>query len=212
MSDYQHITYNKKHGFFSTVAIGISAIIVTLLISGTVVVIYGMHFAGSQSEKFISLAGGVVDNVPEFIESLPPIISDALDDRRAPGYVGKVDVDVRLVEIVDDYRPVLRTRVEVANAGDEMITLLALRITVLDERDRVVAELTEYAATPFTAEDGWRGPMMPGSRRRIVSRRHGWYDRVGIGELRAEVELTDLRVWNGDEDAAGEDLPEAQSS
>jgi hypothetical protein len=75
--------------------------------------------------------------------------------------------------------------------------LLSLRLLVLDEYDQILCESNEWAATPFAAEDGWRGPIMPGSRRYFVCGRRLRGDVSPVAELRTEVEITELRVWNG---------------
>ena len=69
-------------------------------------------------------------------------------------------------------------------------------LIVLDEQDRIVRESHQWAATPFTGDSEWRGPIMPGSRRYFVSHCSSLRNISPLTELRVEVEVTELRLWN----------------
>jgi len=85
-----------------------------------------------------------------------------------------------------------------------VVSLLSLRVLLLDERGQVLSESQEWAATPFAADQGWRGPIMPGSRRLFVSNR-GWYGLNSTNDLNTQVEITELRVWNDGKNTAPKD-------
>ena len=53
MNDFPQIIY-KRHTFLSALAMGVSAIIIAFIVSCTVVIIYGMNFAGNKSEEVVS--------------------------------------------------------------------------------------------------------------------------------------------------------------
>ena len=195
MSDYPHIT-NKKHTFFSALAMGLSAIVITFIISCTVVIIYGINFAGDKSEKLVSLAEDAIRGLPALQESLPPILTDILDDRRQPDYCNQLEITANTTLLPDRYGRVL-TSVKVVNNGQEVVSLLSLRITVLNLHDEILAESNEWAATPFAAEHDWRGPLMPGSHRHFTSSGRGAFPVSSLNDLKTEVEITDIRVWNG---------------
>ena len=194
MSDYPKVTY-KRHTFLSSLAMGLSAVVITIIISCTVLIIYGVHFAGDRSEKLVSLVGDAVKELPDLQEALPPALADVLDDRRDPGYVADLDVSAVTALTPDQHRTV-RTKVEVVNKGSEIVSLLSLRIVVFGPDGQILSESNEWAATPIAADHEWRGPLMPGSHRYFVSHRRALPVFLG-DELRTEVEITDLRVWNG---------------
>ena len=194
MSDYPKITY-KKHTFLSSVAMGLSAIAITIIISCTVLVIYGIHFAGDRSEKLVSLVSDAVGSLPELRQALPPALADVLDDRRQPDYAAELGISAETVFVPDQDRMV-RTKIEVVNEGSEIVSLLCLRIVVFSSNGEILAESNEWAATPIAADHDWRGPLMPGSHRYFVSCRRA-LPAFFADDLKTEVEITDLRVWNG---------------
>lgn len=195
MSDYPQITY-KKHTFLSALAMGFSAVLITLIISSTAVVIFGIHFAGDKSELLISLAEDAVRGLPELQKNLPPILADVLDDRREPEYCKQLEITTNTT-FLQDRHGMLRTAIQVVNNGQEVVSLLSLRVVVLNEGNEILAESNEWAATPFAAEDDWRGPLMPGSSRRFIAY-HGRTSPFSyIDDLKTEVEITDIRIWNG---------------
>ena len=194
MSDYPKITY-KKHTFLSSVAMGLSALAITIIICCTVVVIYGIHFAGDRSEKLVSLVGDAIGGLPELRQALPPALADVLDDRRQPDYAAELGISAETVFVPDQDRMV-RTKIEVVNEGSEIVSLLCLRIVVFSSNGEILAESNEWAATPIAADHDWRGPLMPGSHRYFVSCRRA-LPAFFADDLKTEVEITDLRVWNG---------------
>ncbi len=197
MSDYPKITY-KKHTFLSSLAMGLSALAITIIISCTVVIIYGIHFVGDRSEKLVSLVGDALGGLPDLRQALPPVLADVLDDRRQPEYAGELEISATTALTPDQHRSV-RTKIEVVNKGSEIVSLLCLRVVVFTSNGEILAESNEWAATPIAADHDWRGPLMPGSHRYFVSCRRA-LPAFFADDLRTEVEITDLRVWNRPED------------
>ncbi len=193
--DHSHITV-RKHSFLASAASGLSAIVVTIVVCLTILVIYGVHLAGEKSERVISLAESAIRGLPEFRQALPPALSDMLDDRREPDYCQELAIEARIVTRPDSHGRA-RTVVEITNNGEKVVSLLSLRITVLDENDLLLSESQEWAATPVTAEHDWRGPIMPGSKRRFFCSGGRLHDVGPLDEVKAEIEITELRVWNG---------------
>jgi hypothetical protein len=202
MSDYPQITY-KKHTFLSSLAMGFSAVLITLIISSTAVVIFGIHFAGDKSELLISLAEDAVRGLPELQKNLPPILADVLDDRREPEYCKQLEITTNTTIHQDRYG-MLRTAIQVVNNGKEVVSLLSLRVVVLNENNEILAESNEWAATPFAAEDDWRGPLMPGSSRRFIAYHGGTSSLFSINNIKTEVEITDIRIWTGNKNPSTE--------
>lgn len=197
MSGHSHITL-RQHSFLSSTAFGISAIIITIIVSCTVVVLYGIHLASDKSERIIALAQSAVRGLPEFQQALPPALADMLDDRRQPDYAGELAITAKVTSPPGSHGRT-RTSIEIVNTGKEVVSLLSLRITLLDEHDELIFESQEWAATPVAIDNEWRGPLMPGARRRFICWRH--YDRqVGpLDVLKPEIEITELRLWNAPE-------------
>ena len=204
MNQPSYITF-RKHTFLSSVATGLSAVVITLLISCTVMALYAVHLASDKSERVLSLAENAVRGLPEFTKSLPPALADMLNDRRDPQYCSSLAVSARVVEQPARHGGV-ETAVEITNNGDAVVSLLSVRITVLDENQRLLCEGQEWAATPVAADENWRGPILPGSKRRFLCRTgHGGPLPPSDG-LTAQVEITELRIWN---DAKNHDAPTA---
>jgi hypothetical protein len=195
--DHSHITV-RKHSFLSSAAFGLSAVVITVVVSLTVVLLYGVHLAGEKSERVISLAHGAIHGLPEFRQSLPPALSDMLDDRRQPDYRRELTIDARVVTAPGSHGRT-RTAIEITNNGSEVVSLLSLRVVLLDENGGLLTESQEWAATPFAVDHDWRGPILPGSRRRFVCSGGHLYDVGPLDNVRPEIEITELRVWNGPE-------------
>ncbi len=200
MSDCPQITY-KKRSFLSSMALGLSALAITVIISGAVVVVYGMNFIAERSDKIVATVGSAISGLPELQKSLPPVLADILDDRRGPEYRDKIQINAR-IDPLADHGGRMRTVVEVANKGNEIVTLLSLRITVFDAHNEVIAESNEWAATPIAADRDWRGPLMPGSDRHFVAYPHKVFHTSSLDNLRTKVEITDVRIWNRPDETA----------
>ena len=194
MADYPQINY-RKHSFLSALVMGLSALTITFIISCTVVIIYGMHFAGDQSQKFLSWAEQVVRDLPdEMHKSLPPVLADVLDDRRQPDYASQLNITANTI-LLPDENGMVRTTVEVVNNGSEVVSLLSLRVVVLTAHNEIIVASNEYAASPIAADEEWRGPLMGGSRR-YFSSSHKGLPVFSTSDLKTEIEITDIRLWN----------------
>lgn len=195
MNDFPQIIY-KRHTFLSALAMGLSAVIIAFIISCTVVIIYGMNFAGEKSEELVSLTEEAIRGLPKLKESLPPVLADMLNDRRQPDYSAQLEISAKTV-LLPDNQGTVKTTIEIANNGKEVVSLLSLRVVVLTSQNDIITESNEFAATPIAAEHDWRGPLMPGSRRYFVTS-HGGLPVFSADELKTEVEITDIRIWNGE--------------
>ncbi len=193
MSDFPQIIY-KKHTFLSAMAMGVSAIIIAFIISCTVVIIFCMNFAGNKSKELVTLAEEAIRGLPELQKSLPPALADMLNDRRQPDYITQLSITPSTTLPPNDNGTV-KTTIEVVNNGKEVVSLLSLRVVVLTSRNEIITESNEWAATPIAADDDWRGPLMPGSRRRFVTSHRG-HPVFSADDLKTEVEITDIRIWN----------------
>jgi hypothetical protein len=195
MNDFPQIIY-KRHTFLSALAMGLSAIIIAFIVSCTVVIIYGMNFAGDKSEEVVSLVEKAVTGLPKLQESLPPALADMLNDRRQPDYATQLDITAGTTLLPADNGTV-KTTIEIVNNGKEVVSLLSLRVVVLTSQDEIITESNEWGATPIAAEEEWRGPIMPGSKRYFVTSRKA-LPVFSADQLKTEIEITDIRVWNGE--------------
>ncbi len=175
----------KRGGFFSTVAQGVFGSLMVLLICGTVLGLYGMHLWDQRAGTIVR---ELATALPEWRTVLPPVLVDALNDRSAIEYRQSLSINVRLATLEDEDEPVVV--VEIANKGDEKVSLLALRVVLENARQTPVRELTVMAATPLVLKGPeWRGPIQRGETRVIAE------PVTGVrGEVRPVLEVVELRV------------------
>lgn len=171
--------------------IGLFGLGAVTVASGTVTLLYAMRIADENSTKVFGFLDTTVEGLPELLASLPPALGDMLNDRRAPEYASKIDVALRLVPEEDGVRPVLT----VTNKGEQIVSLLALRVAALNANSVPVRDWTEVVATPLAIDNDWRGPLMPGSSRHIVL--HRSRGPIDVESLQGAVEIADVRVWEG---------------
>lgn len=190
----------KKSGFFSAVATGFFSVLTVLILTGGGVAIYGMHLMDRNVDRFSAAADKFIEVLPAWQAALPPMLADAIRDRRDPAYREQVKVSIE--PAAGGRHSSNRTIIEVTNTGSETISLLAVRLTYTDERGEL-GEAVIYPATPLAVDDSdLRGPIMPGQTRRVA--RH----LRGLGRSDApQVEITELRIWESK--AAGEPLAAA---
>lgn len=179
----------KKDGFFTAVARGFFGLLTTAVVCATGIGLYSLHVVDKKFGDIRSIGESVVSGMPRWRESLPPILADAINDRRAADYASHIDVKVRLVD--GKRRDRQRAVIEVTNNGDETISLLSLNIRLEDADGVPVRTFTSYAATPLALNEGdWRGPILPQSKTRKFS------CEVFVAEydLTAVAEIADIRV------------------
>lgn len=191
----------KPRSALATTAFGLSAFMVTTIVCVTSIVLYGMYILDRRSGGLLEIAQSSIGALPELAEALPPAISDVLSDRRDPGYAEQLDVSIRMAE-VGGREGVLQPILEVRNRGDRLVTLLSMRVVILGKDGRPVVERNEWAATPFAAEDCWRGPLMPGATRHLTAGYYRLGDAPDEPGDHVTVEITDVRVWDGDQTTA----------
>lgn len=191
MQNYPGIVV-KKHGFLSSVARGFFGLLATVVVCGTGLAFYGLHIVDHKAAQLLAFGGGVIDKLPAWQQALPPVLADAVRDRRAPEYREHVSVSARLVERGD--RGGMRVVFDVKNEGAETVTVLGLRVVLADADGVPIREFSTYAATPLAIDGDWRGPLLPGGEARTM------VERLYVeGAKSAAVEVTELRVWNAGE-------------
>jgi hypothetical protein len=181
----------NKGGFLSSLAKGLFGTIMVIVLCGTALGLYGLRIADTKATLLTNKAEAILDHVlqtlPRWQEAMPPQIADALLDRRAPDYRDSVEVNAWVTRDGQHSAVVI----EVDNKGDEIISMLPVRVVVEDDEGTPVFERSIYAVTPLNLGcDEWPGPLWPKSPTRKI-RQHAW--RLSA-DSKVTVEITDLRV------------------
>ncbi len=189
--DEGHTVFVSRHGFLSSLVLGLCGMISITVVCATAVGLYGLYIVDDKIEELVGASPDMVEALTDWQQALPPALADAIDDRRDISYRPMVDASVELLGT--DSRSATPV-IEVVNQGDKVVTLLSMRVTVEDDEGIPDREMTVYAATPITIDHEWRGPLLPGSTRRFALRS----GRLGRDATLATLEITELRVWNGE--------------
>ena len=180
----------KKGGALSALFYGISMVLTTGILSASLLGLYGLRVFDRRVAGLGELGETLVQSLPHWQQSLPPVLADAFNDRRAPEYVGQIEVRARLVGEPRDGRQ--RVLVEVANRGKEAISLLALNLVLEDTDGIPLHDVRSFAATPLALSDPQiRGPLYPG-----LERRYAEWVAADAEVASVEAEVVQLRVFN----------------
>lgn len=196
-----------KRSFLSTLAWGVSSTVIVIILSLAAIILYGMNIADRKADTLAGLAESGLRNMPELCRALPPALADLLTDERRPDYRDQIEVTARLVPAPAqdwsrgyrdrrDDRPYVQPVIEVRNRGKELVSLLSLRVVILNEDNVPVAESNAWAATPIAADHDWRGPLMPGTTAHILGKCVPIQGGGSADKLHVEVAISDIRVWN----------------
>jgi len=169
-------------GFIAVAAIG----------AGTTITLYGMNVVDSKANGVLSLVENAIGGLPEVIDSLPPALSDLLNDRRAPEYAPSLATQVAFAD--DPASGVLIPSLQITNKGTEVVSMLGIRVTLLNKQGAPLHEWNELAAAPISIED-LRGPLLPGNTRYIVLPCRRNLTKDAKDQLQGAVEITEIRVW-----------------
>ena len=183
----------RKNSALSALFSGFFGLLIVLVLSVAGLGFYGLHVVDGRVSEVFALGGTVVENLPKWLKSLPPVLTDAVDDQRAPEYRDEIEYSVRLAGGPDD-RGYMSAVVVVTNNGDRAISLMALNVVLEDEDGTPIRDFRAYVATPLAlAEPDWRGPLLPGSTRKFATRVHT-RSETPLGGVSAEI--SELRVFN----------------
>jgi hypothetical protein len=180
--------------------LGVAAVLVSTITCASIIAIYGINVGDRWGGQIIRLADNTIQNLPETIEALPDAIGDLVRYRRAPDYAEHVEVAVELAP--DPRGDGSCAVVTVENRGEEMITLLALRLKAINRDGVPIRERTEYAATPLMIDHDCRGPIMPNSKTRFPVRLRS--DAQAAKSV--EWEVADVWLWPSPEDRDDPDV------
>jgi hypothetical protein len=177
-------------GLFGVGAVGI--------VSATLIVFAGMLIVGEKAGDLVRLADGTItttlDRLPGLIESLPESVGDILNDGRAPEYSDNLDIKVAFA--TDERARGVRPVMTITNTGEEVVSLLAVRVAALSQDSLPLREWTEVVATPIGMCNDWRGPLYPGNTRYVVLG-SSWrsFPMERLGQITGAVEISDVRIW-----------------
>ncbi len=188
MARGEHMAGNRS-GFLGSLVYGVCGVIGVGILCATGVAMYGMDIVDRKFDRVVETGTEVLRSIPEIRESLPPVLADALDDRRAPEYREHIEVSAK-IDPTDRRHGTSGIVIEAKNNGDEVVTMLAVRVNIEDERGRLVRSESAYLATPFALEGEWAGPILSDSTRQYAMR-----VRSQKQPLSATVEICDVRVW-----------------
>lgn len=185
----------KKGGFLAALAQGFFGTLMVAIICGTALGFYGLRtldrYAGSFSEHVTKVMPEVLAAVEDWRATLPAMVADPFNDRRAPEYRESVEIAARLAATNDRRGPCVV--LDARNKGTETVSLLAVRVVVLDDQQVPLGEVPVYVASPLVLPDAdMRGPLLPNSQRPIAVRVPGAAAAAAVS-----IEVTDIRVWNG---------------
>lgn len=182
----------NKGGFLSSLVRGVFGTIMVVVICGTALGLYGMRMVNGKADMLVEngvrITERLLEALPEWQKAMPPQVADALVDRRAPDYRDQVEVTARVVN--DRGNDVVV--VEVTNHGDEIISMLPLRVVMEDSDGVPIMQESVYAVSPVQICDEWPGPLWPNSGPRKIKLAD--YRFRGVHNANATVEITDLRV------------------
>ncbi len=193
-NDYPKVTY-RQHTFLSSLVSGLSMIIVILIICVTIIAVYGMNLAGQKSEEIISLAQNAIQGVPAIMESLPPVASDIVNSERAPEYRDNIEITAEPVTMPQNAAR-LGVSMIIWNKGSMVVSLMSLRIVILDNSNNIISEMNRWVVTPIASDNDWPGPLLPDSKRYISFPDKKAYNIANVKDLKVEVEVTEIRLWN----------------
>lgn len=179
----------RKNSFLSALATGVFGLLITVVIAVAALGLMAMHMADKNMAAVLpELRNGLAN----WRQILPH--ADVLNDRAAPEYRDQIKVDARLVP-AGDRRRLPAVVVDVANSGAERVSLLTLRVTVLDPQNVPVREMTFQAATPIACGGEWIGPLLPAEAGRSPTMRRFARSVEGVDPgNKLEVEVVDVRV------------------
>lgn len=181
----------KRMGFLSVLVMSLAAIIMTVVLCASGIAVYSLRIFDHKADSLGDFVQETLRSLPAVREALPPALADAIDDVRKPEYRDNLDVEVRVGS--RDRHGWPRAVVEVTNKGDQVVSLLSMRLVGSDDGGDPVQEWQVWAATPIQIDNDWRGPILPGETRRFPVHAYGREPIKGVTH-----EVTELRIWRGE--------------
>lgn len=184
----------NKSGPITALVKGVFSVIIVAIICVSVLGFAGLRTVDHQfTEVRRDLLGSlpeIIRALPDWRESLPPQVAEALDDRRALDYIDNLDIAGRFESAPSEFGDRGQVVITVTNNGTETVSLLTLRLLAEDESPEF-ARQNVVVASPLSFIEDLEGPLLAGSTRKILVPIHEVH-----GDLNVILEPTELRVWN----------------
>lgn len=174
--------------------LGIFGVVGVVIVSATLLTTYAMYIVDSKTDGVLGFAKTTIEGLPDLVDSLPPALGELLNDHREPEYASNIKIDVQM--ITDERTNTVRPALTITNEGDEVVSMLAVRVAALNSNGVPVGDWTQVVATPIAIEDEWRGPLFPHTTRHVVCSRYGGSRSVSAKiDVRPVAEISELRIW-----------------
>lgn len=211
MSTQPSVVVNKKGGVLTALVQGFFGFLIVSVVCGTLLGAYALWVADKKTDIALewteklgnggfAVVNSLAQNLKDWREIAPPIVADALNDRRAPEYRADLAIDATVVPGVDSGR-LGRVLVEVTNNGDKTVSMMSTRVVLSNANDVPFEEAVACVATPVALqieEQQLRGPLMPGSSRRFILTKDCEGRPLNVPlDSRVSYEVSELRIWQG---------------
>ena len=135
------VSPKRRMSVFTATALGISAIVITCVVSASSIAVYGMYVIDRKTDTLLGAVETLVDELPALRAALPPALADAINDERRPDYRDQLQIEVDVQRDTGHSRRAT-TSISVVNQGDRVISTLALRLVLLDQQGKPVYDAT----------------------------------------------------------------------
>jgi hypothetical protein len=183
---------------FTAMFLSFAAVMITVIGTGAVLGLYALSIVDQKASQVLNVASNTVENLPALLQAAGPAVENLVGDRAA-AYASKVKVEASFV--TDPEKGYTRPALTITNNGDEVVTLMTVRVAALNSNGVAVADWNEVVATPIGIED-WPGPIQPGATRHMLMNRWNRFKMSDNEAITAAVETTELRVGRDDTPAA----------
>lgn len=176
MARAETMVVHKRMSFLASLVWGVCGVIMVCVICSAGVVLYAL-----------SVVDDAINDLPALVKSVP-FLDEAISSVRRVDYIDDLDIEMSFSK---DLRHQDRMRVvaTVVNEGEEVVSLLVMRVVVSDQYGNLVDEDTRVLATPFGFDDNMPGPLLPGAKRRQTTGTFRYVDEPSI-----EYEISHIRV------------------
>lgn len=176
MSRAETMVIHKRMSFLASLVWGVCSVVMVATICSAGVIFYALN-----------VVENAINDLPTLVKSVP-FLDEAVSSVRRVDYIEDLDIEMNFSKDLR-YEDRMRVVATVINEGDEVVSLLVMRVVVSDEYGNLVDEDTRVLATPFGFDDDMPGPLLPGAKRRQTTGTFRYVDNPSI-----EYEISEIRV------------------
>ena len=226
MSTQPSVVVNKKGGVLTALVQGFFGFLIVSIVCVTLLGAYALWVADKKTDIALewtekignggfTMVNSLAENLKDWREIAPPVLADALNDRRDPEYRDELEIEASVVPS-DEGMGKGRILVQATNHGDETVSLLTARLVVSNADEIPITSVVTSIATPLAfqvEEQQFQGPLMPGATCRFIVTEpcHGRPLDVPL-KSGVSYEVAELRIWQGPAAHAALDAPESAAS